>query len=322
MSSLHTLFPKSVVISVFFPNQVQASDNQPVTETIPRKIMSFYHPHYQKMSNSELQQESQRVFEGQLRVTDADLAKCTQLQSQSSVWFEHRKGRLTASKFRAICHTSISKPSESLISQVFQQNPSPQSAAIKWGVEKESTARAEYEELLKMRHSEFKVEITGLHINPHYPYLGASPDGLTNCTCCGDGILQIKCPYSVRQSVPTDAPFLHTDIDGEYKLSTSHEYYYQVQGQLGVTGRLFADFVCWTPQGLHIERIMYDPKFFDDMELKLRQFFIQVLLPRVLCGDHANKQNVHVQHESELTNEMYMYNTRVNLQEATLHEIF
>ena len=59
---------------------------------------------------------------------------------------------------------------------------------------KESKAQMEYEEAMKMTHTTFKVEATGLHIKPEYPHLGASPDGLTSCSCCGDGILEIKCP--------------------------------------------------------------------------------------------------------------------------------
>ena len=37
----------------------------------------------------------------------------------------------------------------------------------------------EYEEGMKMKHSSFKVEMTGLIIKPEYLHLEASPDGLT-----------------------------------------------------------------------------------------------------------------------------------------------
>ena len=77
--------------------------------------------------------------------------------------------------------------------------------------------------VMKISHTSFKVESTGLHINPKYPHLRASPDGPTSCTCCGDGILEIKCPYSLRDSIPTSAPYLNSSMDGEYKLSTTHE---------------------------------------------------------------------------------------------------
>ena len=58
-----------------------------------------------------------------------------------------------------------------------------------------------YVEMMSTTHVEFEVEATGLHVNPKYPYLGASPDGLVMCACCGNGLLEVKCPYSVRRPV-------------------------------------------------------------------------------------------------------------------------
>ena len=45
----------------------------------------------------------------------------------------------------------------------------------------------------------------GLFINPSYPTLGASPDGIISCDCCGIGTLEIKCPYCSRNSTPETA---------------------------------------------------------------------------------------------------------------------
>jgi len=33
-------------------------------------------------------------------------------------------------------------------------------------------------------------------VNPSYPHLGATPDRIINCDCCGDGVIEIKCPPS------------------------------------------------------------------------------------------------------------------------------
>lgn len=154
------------------------------------------------------------------------LAEVTQLQSESLVWFEHRRGRLTASHFRSFCHTKLENPSQSLISTVFQHNTPPKSAALTWGKENEQIARLEYEQISRKMHSSFQIKPTGLHVNPKYPHLGASPDGLVMCTCCGDGLLEIKCPYSLCHSTPTSAGdnfYLKHTSDG-LKLSISHAY--------------------------------------------------------------------------------------------------
>lgn len=149
------------------------------------------------MGHGDLLQECDRVFQKELRITpqEADyLAHATYLQSQSFLWFEHRKGCLTASQFGPISRTSLCKPSRSLVSQILQHSPPAMSPAIRWGRDNEGKARSEYKKYAKERHSSFEVEITGLHVNPKYPHLGGSPDGLVSCSCCGEGLLEIKCP--------------------------------------------------------------------------------------------------------------------------------
>ena len=141
MCGLWKVFPKSAVINVFFPKQTQ--DSRSATKELPRTITSLYHPRYKKLSTSMLLRESQRVFDKELVVTDAEskyLMQCTRLQSQSSQWFEHRKGRLTASRFGAICCTFLDKPSQSLVTQLLQQSQSSKCAALSWGTENESEA--------------------------------------------------------------------------------------------------------------------------------------------------------------------------------------
>lgn len=44
----------------------------------------------------------------------------------------------------------------------------------------------------------FCVQPTGLHVNPSFHHIGASPDGIASCICWGSGLLEIKCPYSKR----------------------------------------------------------------------------------------------------------------------------
>ena len=113
--------------------------------------------------------ECERVFSENLKVTSEEssyLAESTRLQVQSRVWFEHRKGQLVASKFRAICHTSVTKPSRSLVAQILQFSPMPKSAALSWGIEQEKTAREQYLAMQAKQHTSFKIEVTGLCVNP------------------------------------------------------------------------------------------------------------------------------------------------------------
>lgn len=51
-------------------------------------------------------------------------------------------------------------------------------------------------------HLSFHCSETGIFVSKDYPYLAASPDGVTECKCCGKGILEIKCPFSLQNEMP------------------------------------------------------------------------------------------------------------------------
>lgn len=158
----------------------------------------------------------------------------------------------------------------------------PRTAALQWGIDNEPVAKEEYVKLMSNHHS-FQLCSAGLFVNPKAPHLGASPDGLVHCECCGNGILEIKCPYSAREGLPASASYIE-ESEGIFKLSKKHKYYYQIQGQMAVLELLYCDFVCWTPHGVHLERIAYDLDFINNMIPKLTSFFIKVILPEILCG--------------------------------------
>ena len=155
---------------------------------------------------------------------------------------------------------------------------------MSWGIEKESVARNAYVDTVKDKHMGFEVENAGLYVNPESPHLGASPDGLVCCQCCGPGLLEIKCPYSVRNTTPTSATYIQPKEDGDgFQLNRKHNYYFQIQGQMAIFDRTYCDFACWTLHGLHVERICYDPDLVNYMIPKLDDFFLKIILPEVLC---------------------------------------
>ena len=45
-----------------------------------------------------------------------------------------------------------------------------------------------------------------LYVWRDHPYIGASPDAIVTCDCCGKGIVEIKCPYCFRDKLPDDNP--------------------------------------------------------------------------------------------------------------------
>ena len=148
--------------------------------------------------------ECERVFK-EIKVTEDEadyLTKATQLQSESLLWFQHRHGRLTASKFIPLSRIKVESPSQSLIDDVIQNKPPPKIAVLSWRIECEEVARKQYEEFAKGKHTSFMLQKTGLHVNPLHPHLGASPDGLVTCSYCSDGVLEIKWPHSLFHTAP------------------------------------------------------------------------------------------------------------------------
>ena len=67
--------------------------------------------------------------------------------------------------------------------------------SYRWGVGHENCARLKYMECASMQHQNFQLMKSGLLIHTSYPHLGASPDGVISCNCCGNGVLEVKCPY-------------------------------------------------------------------------------------------------------------------------------
>ena len=102
-----------------------------------------------------------------------------------------------------------------------------------------------------------------MFVHPEYPFLCTSPDGLIG----EDGLLEIKCPYSARNSNSLiETVEQKHDIGLKVKenrlfLPSTHKYYYQVQGQLEITNRQWCDLFVWSPKDTQIIHIQRDVNF-------------------------------------------------------------
>ena len=194
----------------------------------------------------------------------------TKDQSQNPFWHELRKRRLTASKFKQIC--SRKSDFEGLVSQL--KKKTVQTAAMKNGLEHESEAAQSY-----VNTRFVNVYRTGFVINPGCPFLGTSPDFLVYDPTRNEvfGLLEIKCPQceSCR-----DAKYLKI-VNGQLKLKKTHEYYFQVMGQMAITGLKWCDFMVFCKNDWHIETLYFDEEFFADMYNKLNLFYYNCYLPLI-----------------------------------------
>ena len=106
----------------------------------------------------------------------------------------HRAGRITASLSKLVYASKSEKLSKSTMDIVLQYASKVDVPATRYGTKMEKTARESYNSKMIAQHADFEVKETGLHISLDQPYLGASPDGLVNCSCHSNGLLEIKCP--------------------------------------------------------------------------------------------------------------------------------
>jgi len=159
---------------------------------------------------------------------------------------------------------------------------------IRWGCDHEKVAFNAYKQQAITKHKNFQCSEAGLFVDADRPYLGASPDGLVNCSCCedGHGVLEIKCPFCFKDALPddnsADTNYYMENNNGEWKLKRQHAYYYQVQMQMAICKAAYCDFVVWSESGYVIERIEADNEFFDQQLESLYDFFVYGMLPEII----------------------------------------
>ena len=183
---------KPAVLALVSPhcdNYVPAS----LAPELPVVLSDLYQTEYLKLGYLELLQRAGGITI--IVTSDQALAveAKTKNQADSRLWFRMRTGRITASKFKAACRTDPASPSLSLIMAICHPETLRFSTlATKWGCQHEKTALEKYKLTSIDQHETFKVSDSGLFISVEHPFIGASPDGLVKCSCCGQGICEIK----------------------------------------------------------------------------------------------------------------------------------
>ncbi|KAL1483792.1 hypothetical protein MTO96_032958 [Rhipicephalus appendiculatus] len=100
-----------------------------------------------------------------------------------------------------VCHTNIEKPSVSLLKTIcYPEKQSVQTAATRWGLAHEADALKAYKANEGSKHQDFECRRSGLHLSSKYPSIGATPDAMVSCSCCGNGVVELKCPYVLRDA--------------------------------------------------------------------------------------------------------------------------
>ena len=137
-----------------------------------------------------------------------------------------------------------------------------QTPAMKYDLTNEIKAAKEY---LDSGNSA-KLYKNGLVVNPAFCWLGASPDDVVydpSMEANPFGLFEAKCPFcgagkKIVDVIKENKQFYLKQTDNGIRLKENHNYYFQVQGLMGVTGMKWCDFCVWTGVDFFQQRILFD----------------------------------------------------------------
>ena len=246
--------------------------------------------------NNKTMEINVQQFTTNLKLTEkqiVDVYEKTKQQSNSDDWFEQRRGRITASKFHQVftrvntLNRSLNESAEKLIQNLLLRKGF-ETLAIKHGIAMEVHAKETVQRVVRKTHTNALFKDPGMTIDGKFPFLSASPDLEVYCKCCGKFVIEIKCPYSICHLKPSAETLSYLKVvvetgAGEMtKLKKNHSYYTQIQGQLTITKLSFALFFVYTHHGFHIEKISFDPTFWEMIQNNLTLFWFKYLAPAII----------------------------------------
>lgn len=192
-----------------------------------------------------------------------------------------RKGRITASAVGAILGLSKFATPDDVLRRMVREHFDEEkefvgNIATRWGHDNEPQAIADSEQFCGkiIAHDFVSCEIDGV-------LCGASPDGVTEL----DELVEIKCPYSLREQSVIAADFLE-----------SHpEYYAQMQWQMICADKQSCLFVVWTTTGVDFVRVERESDWLDKNMPRIKAFydlFQQTIADEKLYAPHlqSNKK--------------------------------
>lgn len=221
----------------------------------------------------------------------AELEQNTRQQADCKLWIEHRHGRITASNAHGVLTKYRAKKmseSTALLNKIIGQGKILDLPAFKYGRQNEPLAADFYLASQKNSHKNLKVTTCGLFVLADSIFIAASPDRLVSCDCCGLGLLEIKCPISLAgQTIFDKAEGVQylKKIGQKLSLNKKHQYYTQVQQQLGVAHMMWCDFMIYTNKDHFIERITLDVDRWTEICRANTAYFKDIVAPALITNE-------------------------------------
>jgi YqaJ-like viral recombinase domain len=122
-------------------------------------------------------------------------------------------------------------------------------SSVAYGIENEPVAIRKYEEA-----KQISVKQCGLFMQPQWPYLGASPDGLVG----DDGLVEVKCIPKVGTLHPRAAaafPKFKLSVElkhGKLVMIHGSNHYIQIQAQCNIADKSYCDLILFCDGGYEV----------------------------------------------------------------------
>lgn len=303
--AIHDIYPEAVCLDVL-PRMIQGplQDNFPIEHDInvikEEEVITQTHAPY----ISDVIKESQ-IKSRELNVTNEEYLEFTKSyilnykiskqqkeelslstvgQSSNQNWFLHRIGRITGSvAHRVFARRDTTDPS-SLLNEImgrsiFDDNKLP--PQIKYGRMHEEDALKHYVTIERLKTAKFSIRKTGLVLLNNYPFLGASPDGITST----GKVVEVKCSWKFKEKTPKEAAinsgYIHK-IEGTLQLKKSSPWYTQMQFEMAACELEEGVLVLYTDRGICTIVVPFDIEFWTHLLEKLKVFFMDFVLPELL----------------------------------------
>ena len=186
-----------------------------------------------------------------------------QPEQRTPEWFAQRKGKITGSAAGAALGLNPYMTRMQLIRRMVREahgldNEFNGNIATEYGSLHEPLAQMEF----VTKHG-YAVHEVGFYVHPDYSWIGASPDGIFENNMGEQCILEIKCPFGLRN-----------DLTPQFKTIEQQPHYYaQLQLEMACTGLKQTYFYQWSQHGDTLEIVPFNKLWFNDAVIKLFAFY-------------------------------------------------
>ena len=270
LANIHISFTDAALFRVV---SEYADEYAPPSVDLPFRLAELFDLKNCTLTLAELELKAKEVFaSGCVKITLEQaryLEKRTRKQSFTKLWNIMRAGLITASIMYALLPTDLDNPSITLIKKCcYPFDNLFMSYWMKRGLRLEPRVRRLYLSKLSSGNQDVRIMPCGFMLSLVAPWIGASPDIVVFCSCCGRGLAEIKCPKFVNDRVDYVRP----------------EHLYQIQTQLFCIGPKYkyCDYIVYHPEKMTIKRVYPDKDLQDTIVDESKVVFLKLILPELL----------------------------------------